>query len=349
MLDYVYKYVLLILICTFSIACNNDKFVLEGALSDAGTKNIRAIYVNEAGVQSSWIPVESGRFKLVGVSPDYTIVTLYNSQRELITRIAIKNGDNVKLRGTIKHKYLIEMKGNDASVEWNDFRRENHRLYEQAEENAGVLDDAIETYIKDNSDKISSLLLLLNDYSSLDDASKMHSLLNMIDEKARPASLMRAYTEMNSELSRKSKRKNYHSLLLYTPEDSLEAFIPLRAKLSVMYFWGINDNDRKKYVDSLEVLFNDYKDKKQLQIADIMMDSDTARWKRTIEKEDKEWKHYWSVGGPMNKSIVDINIKKTPTFVVIDSVGEPLYKGDSIVKVMSAIRERLVKSESKKK
>lgn len=347
MLKKLFLFVSILLAYLLLTGCSNDKFEIEGALSDAGTKNIRVVYMNEAGVQSSWIPVEKGRFKLVGVSADYTVISIYNHQREFITRTAVKNGDNVKIRGTIKHNHLIEMKGNDVSKEWSEFRRENHRLYEE-DDKIHALDKKIEKYIEENGDKITSLLLLLYDYSNINDIKKVHQLLGMIEEKSRPASIMQAYTEMNAELSKKSKRKTYHSMMFFNPKDSLESFVPLRSKVSVMCFWGINDDDRKENIDSLNNLYEDYKGKKQLQIADIMMDSDTSRWKKALRREDTPWKHYWVVGGIMNKSIADLQIKKTPTFIVIDSIGESIYIGDSISKVTSSVRERLVKSNTNK-
>lgn len=332
------------------ISCNNDTFKIEGALSDARKQTLRGIYVNEAGVHTVYANVDEGRFTFEGVSSNPTVFYIYTSQNKLLTKVVMKNGDGLKMRGTMKHNYLIEMKGSDENEDWNNFRRENHLLYQ--EEKTKELDKKIEEYIEANGDKMASLLLLLNDYSNLDDSKRVHELLNKIEEKARPASLLKAYTDMNALLSlKKDGRKKYHSFKLYNENDSLESFIPLRSNMSVLCFWSNDDESRKSIVEELDTLYCDYKSKNKLQIADIMLDSDTSRWKRTLRKEKTEWKHYWAVGGLMNNAINELKVNRTPEFIILDSIGQQVYRGDSITVVSGIVREHFntTQKQAKKK
>lgn len=337
----------LLFLVTF-LSCSNDRFKIEGALSDAGKKTLRGVYVNEAGVQTQYATVEGNRFTFEGVSSMLTIFYIYTAQNKLLTKVVMKNGDGLKMRGTIKHNYLIEMKGSDENEDWNNFRRENHLLYQ--EEKTKELDKKIEEYIKINGDKMASLLLLLSDYSSLDSSKHVHDLLNKIDEKVRSASILKAYTEMNASLTlTKEDRKKYHSFMLYNENDSLESFIPLRSNMTVLCFWVNDDESRTSIIKELDTLYTDYKKKNKLQIADIMLDSDTTRWKRTLRREKTDWKHYWAVGGIMNKSIKELMIKNTPEFIILDSIGQQLYRGDSISVVSRMVREHFKDIDPKDK
>lgn len=162
-----------LLLCVL-ISCNNDSFKIEGALSDAGKQTLKGLYVNEAGVQTVYAAVENSRFTFEGVSSNPTIFYIYNSQNKLLTKVMMKNGDGLKMRGTMSHNYLIEMKGSDENEDWNNFRRENHLLYQEGK--VKELDKKIEEYIEANVTKTASLLLLLNDYSQLDDSKRVYDL-----------------------------------------------------------------------------------------------------------------------------------------------------------------------------
>lgn len=340
---------ILILCASFSlVSCSSDSFKIEGFLSDVGEQNLNVIYFNEAGVHKIKVPVQEGEFKVEGVSPNYTVVLIYNSADKLLAKAMVKNGDKLELRGTMKHNNLIEIEGTDVNETWSDFRRENHLLYD--DEKAHLLDKKIEEYIKANGDNEVCLPMLLYDYSRLDDTERVHELLNMIKEDIRPASIMKAYTDMNSMLSSNNEPKErFNSMMFYNEKDSLETFSPMSSKMSVLCFWDIEDDSRADIIKELDSLYTNYKGKKQLQIADVMLDNDTAKWRRALRREDKEWKHYWAVGGIMHRSVKNVHVLSTPHFLVLDSIGQPVYNGDSLANVSRLVKTRLKKVDNKEK
>lgn len=328
------------------VSCSNESFKIDGFLSDVGEQQFNAIYVNEAGVHEIKVPVQEGKFKIEGVSSNYTIVLIYNNTNKLLAKAMVKNGDQLELRGTMKHSNLIEIEGTDVNEAWSNFRRENHLLYE--EEKELLLDKKIEEYIKANGDNEACLPMLLFDYSRLDETGRVHELLNIIKDEVRPASVMKAYTDMNAMLSsNKEQDERFYSMMFFNEKDSLETFSPMSSKMSVLCFWDIEDESREGIVDEFDSLYTNYKGKKQLQIADIVLDNDTAKWKRILRREDTEWKHYWAVGGIMNRSVKNVHVISTPLFLVLDSIGQPIYKGDSINNVSNLVKTRLKKVSNK--
>ena len=337
--------------CVAMCACSNDSFTIEGVLTDVGERTVRAVYVNEAGVQSVTVVPEGGRFKITGVSPNYTVVYVYNQQNAVITKVVMKNGDDLKLKGTIRHNYLIEMKGEDVNEEWNEFRRENHVLY--AENREEELNEKIEDYVKANPDKMASVALLINDYSLLDDSKKVHELLEGINEEVRHASLLKAYSDVNGEMPEndEDEKRIWTSIKFYNQNDSIKELKPDAGKMSVLYFWRTTDESHKEIVEELDSLYYNYmrtsKGKKQIQIADVVLDSDTVAWKRVVRNEDKDWQHFWAVGGHMNPTVSEMGVVKSAYFKVIDSMGHVVYSGDSISSVSDLVKEKLEEMSDK--
>ncbi len=350
MLRKLYKWALLS-ICVVLAGCSNDNFTIEGVITDIGEHPIKASYVNEAGVQKVEVPTESGRFLIEGTSTNYTMVQLFNFRNELITKVIMKNGDDLKLKGTLNHKYLIEMKGSEVNEDWNNFRRENHNFY--SDENIESVNTKIEEYVAENGNKIASLALILFDYNNLDNSTKAHELLNSLDEKAIPASLIKAYSDIKAlTKATKDDSRIYHSLPFYNQNDSLTSFMPLRGKMCLLYF-ADKDDDRKPIIATLDTLFYNYKNtpkgKTQLQIADIMLDNDTMSWKRTLRGEDTDWQHFWAVGGIMNPTVNEMLVTRTPYFIMLDSVGHTIYRGESIDSITAIADARLLKMSEKDK
>lgn len=348
MQDKIFKSIWVSVLCFILMGCSNENFRIVGELPDAKEQSLSAIYVNEAGVQSVKIPIVEGRFELEGLSPNYTVLYLYDGKKNIITKIVLKNGDKIKIKGTLKHRALLDIKGNDVMEDWNKFRKENHLLYSE-EDKEKDLDKKIEEYVAENGDKLASLLMLLHDYSNLSDTKRVHDLLNMIHEEKRLANIMKDYADMNAELSEEVTRKKFHSFEFYNEKDSLVTFMPLRSSLSVMYLWESDDDNRKTIVSEMDSLYRKFDDKKLLQLADVVIDSDTVRWKRMLRREKKEWNHFWAMGGPLNKAISDLKIKSAPVLLVLDSIGQVVYRGDSIDSVTRLVNARLEKKKEKDK
>ncbi|MEE1337591.1 MAG: hypothetical protein UHD04_01425, partial [Muribaculaceae bacterium] len=194
---------------------------------------------------------------------------------------------------------------------------------------------------------------ILFDYNNLDNSTKAHELLNSLDEKAIPTSLIKAYSDIKAlTKATKDDSRIYHSLQFYNQNDSLTSFMPLRGKISLLYF-ADKDDDRKPIIATLDTLFYNYKNtpkgKTQLQIADIMLDNDTMSWKRTLRGEDTDWQHFWAVGGIMNPTVNEMLVTRTPYFIMLDSVGHTIYRGESIDSIMAIADARLIKMSEKEK
>lgn len=309
--------------------CKDEFFTIEGSLNDGGTQNIRALYVTDyESLQSDWVTMTDGHFELKGINYDWTVVYLINNKKDIIARAAVKNGDKIKIDGSMNDPFHITITGNDANEEWNRFMNENAELYSSPDKTR--LNHAIEKYVDTYPDRISSTLLLLNDYANLGNTTDVDSLFKRLSIDARPAGLVNNYFALSQQLDREKSSKNIPSVMLYNSEDTITTIIMARHKTTLMYFWEKSDTARNATVKRLKQLYRNYEKEGRLQVVDIMMSSDSAGWKNILAGDSSLWKHYWAPGGTLNRNLLNMNIGKTPYYIVTTSVGKQLYRGASL-------------------
>lgn len=320
-------------------SCKDEFFTIEGNFSDGGTQNIRALYVTDyETLQSEWITMTNGHFNLTGINYDWTVVYLINNKKDIIARAAVKNGDNITITGSMSDPRHITVEGNDANEEWNQFMVQNAALYSSTDR--ALLNHAIEKYVDANPGRISSTLLLLNDYANLPNTTNVDTLFKRISIDARPSGLVNNYFALSQQLDREKSRNNIPSLMLYSSQDTITTIITARYKATLMYFWNKKD-DRKNAIGQLKQLYGRHEEKGRLQIVDIMMSPDSTGWKKTLERDSTEWNHYWAPGGTLNRNLVNININSTPYYIVVTSMGKQLYRGNSIEEAIAATDKQM--------
>ena len=81
----------------------------------------------------------------------------------------------------------------------------------------------------------------------------------------------------------------------------------------------------------------------RLQMVDICLDSDTLDWRRTIDGDSVKWGHYKAIDGVVDKTIVDLNVKGSPYFIVADSTGTQIYRGTQFDKLRDVLNKKKIK------
>ncbi|MEG0700660.1 MAG: DUF4369 domain-containing protein [Muribaculaceae bacterium] len=333
------KYIATIFIAILCLSsCNSDKFRIEGNINDVGTQNIRVIYTSGSDLKSTWVPVIDGKFEVEGSSPELTVVNLFNQQKGIIAHVVAKNGDDIEIEGSIKNPFKIAIKGTDLNEKWNEFVIEHAEAFKKG--NGTMIDIDIEKYIRNNKGSIVSTLLLMNDYSNLADTKTVKKLLNMIEESARPSQLLIPYTGFHEELRSANAKKKLLSFALYSKADSIETFKTKGSKTSLLYFWIPENGDRKEMIKKMKAINKKY-GKAKLQITDITLENDSAIWKKEIKTDSVSWKQFWGLGGKMNNAIHAMDVKNAPYFIVLDSIGTQLYRGNSFDNASKTIDKKL--------
>lgn len=320
-------------------SCKDEFFTIEGTLTDGGTQNIRALYVTDyETLQSEWVTMTDGHFEFTGINYDWTVVYLINNKKDVIARAAVKNGDDITINGSMADPHHIIVEGNDANEEWSQFMVQNAALYSSPDRTA--LNKAIEEYINANPDRISSTLLLLNDYANLQNTTSVDTLFKQIGIDARPSGLVNNYFALSQQLDNEKSNKNIPSLMLYSSQDTITTILTSRYKATLLYFWNEKDS-RKNIISKLKQLYKKHEEGGRLQVIDIMMSPDSTGWKKTLDGDSTEWKHYWAPGGTLNRNLANIGINTIPYYIVTTSIGKQLYRGNSIDEAIATAEKQM--------
>lgn len=316
-------------------ACDGGKFSIEGTLKDAGTQYLQAIYLSGDSLTNTPVSAVDGKFVMEGNSEELAVVYFYTSQGRLLTHVAAQNGDEIKLEGSVADNYGIAASGTDANSQWSGFIRDRAADFKAMD--FKKTDKAIADFVRKNPDNVVSTLLLTCDYSDPGSA-EAQKLLKSISETAKPALLLSLYSSAINGIRTPAKLS---MLKLRGENDSLDIVKTRGHTLSVVYLWNSSDQDRKAVVERLKNLKKKSGDK--LQIVDICLDSDTLSWRSSIRRDSSSWRHYKAVGGPVDKTVENLNVKGSPFFIVADSVGTQIYRGISAEEAEKAVNGKLHK------
>ena len=300
-------------------ACSGDRFRIDGELVNLDGGAVHVVFCADSAVVDEWVDVDKkGHFTFKGVSSLPVVVSLSNQHGDLLAMVVAVNGDHLKVAGDAGKSMGISVKGNRLNEDWQLFRDEHRAFY--ADPNPGRLDAAIEKYVREHPSDMLSTVLLLADYSDFSDHEKIDKLLRGIEDQARPESLVQPlYTHTP-----------YHhtprlmSLTLFKHGGGFEE-IKLTDKVTLLSLWASPQNNRSALIGQSQMI------DKSIRMIDVLTESDTLRWHRTIADAPKGWQHYWAPGGPLEQGIQTLGITSLPWYAVTDSTGLVVYSGSSSV------------------
>lgn len=314
----------------------SSKFRIEGNILNLGNQNVLMVWATADGVKEVRTTAENGKFKLEGASHEPALVVIYNAQNQLIAHFVMEDGDHTQLRGDMDDPLGIEVKSSDVNERWYKFIADHRGEYEQIDRKR--LDTSIEKYVADNTDDMLSTLLLVTDYSQLNNQQKMKSLLAKISPDAKPEWLLKAYQRMVERRPKSASRIG--SLLLLEDNGDFGSINATTARATLLYLW-VNSSAHNAEMSGLTTLAKEFNNSSQLQICDIYIDPDTASWRGYTAHDGSTWRHFWAPEGPLNSQIKNLAVTTTPLFVVADSLGKVTYNGTDITEAVRQARQLL--------
>ena len=312
-------------------SCSNSDFSADIELKGLGNQRVHVIYCNSDGnVVDTWMIAEKDHLIIDGDCGSPSLLFLFNSMNVPITRIVVTGGDKIKVTGKIVDSYNLKVEGSELLEKWNDFIVKHKTAYQT--KNPAILNPEIEKYVKSNRTSVVSTLLVLFDYVP-STPERVDKLLDMIDEGAKPSSLIDSYNTIKGRIIKPATRITSLNLYEMTSEDFETARIS-GSKPSILFFWDkeLDKTKRNTIIEELKT-FN----AEAVNIVDINIDSDSVSWYNTIAADNTSWKHYWVPGSMMNAEVIRLQITSTPTIIVTDSLGNQKYRGNDELKARQTI------------
>ncbi len=161
--------------------CGGKKpYRIDGTIEGLGTQNVTAIYHDGTALREVSTNAVNSVFHLEGMSQQPVVIEFYDNQRRRIGCIAVKNGDDVKVKFKAGDRYFMESSGNKLSEALAEFLMDND----------DDLNAAIERRIMSAPEDELSVLLAGYYYDITEDAVRADSILSLLDNSAIAGSAM---------------------------------------------------------------------------------------------------------------------------------------------------------------
>ena len=313
-------------------------FTVNGEIDGGGTQKMRAIYYADGAANLLGIDVSNGKFKVEGNLTEPSMIEFFSANKKLLGRGYVEPGDELKCKFYKDSPYKAEITGNEVSERWSKFLRDNANTF--ASNNPEKINNLVKKYINNNKSDILSTLLLLTEFSTPDNEMEAAKLLSLIDPEARPQSLIDSYEALLDRYTNVKASENLAMISYYSSTDSLKTIVPHSTSYSVVAFSNNETRNNGEIADTMRSLRDKYHPRR-LQVVDISRDTDTLVWKKSIKGDSATWQQGWVIGAVSAHSIDRLGITRLPFYIVADSTGKQLYRGNSISKATDEVNQVL--------
>ncbi len=329
------RYFLLLLPLLLVAGCGSSSFKLEGLVVGRPNANIRVVYADATGgfVHTNLMSDERGRFEMTGDAPTDAIVEIYAPGEGLIGLLVAKNGDKLQVR-IDPASNTIEARGNKASQELALWLTENHGLLSSFDYEG--INKSVLGFVESNPDSKASAAMLLTLFHAGGNEEKVDSLSRLMIERGVLTDGMKPYIVALQHQIGTGVSRNYGELKYRSLKDSVEQFVISRRRVNVIAF-EMQPADVNR--DSLMSLWRADANKR-LGMFEVSLTPDSALWKRMFKEDSARWDRGWMPGMVASPSFAGILPPRVPYYVVVDSMGTTLYRGDDIKAASRAVRAR---------
>ncbi len=321
----------IVALATLAAACSSGTFRVDGEVKGLGTQTLKAVYWADDALRVIPATAIDGKFSFEGKASEPALLEILASNRRVLARVIVENGDAITLNLDNANPYAITAKGNDITERWAEWIRNN----------AGPLgsgdplkvNEAIAKYVEGHPDDILATLLLVTSYDAKIDPDGASKLINMVEDKARPSALAQGWAELVAYASEDSVAKAKISpLKVYNGGDSILTVEWNKKPKTLLTFTTDNTGRRDSVVDVLRQLH-----KEGRRVIDVSVEPDSAEWRFCVESDSAGWTQVWAPGGLSAPTIQELRIPRLPWFIVVDSLGVPIYRGPSITEAKKRI------------
>lgn len=335
--------ILLIAVLTglLSASCADDsRFVVRGSVEGAPNMNLRFAYNSPAGFRSGVVAVRDGKFEFAGVSPQQTLVEMYEHDFTPLGRLCLVNGDVVECTLTRGRHSAIKVSGSEINGRWATFLNANSEAFEGDRKGA---DSLLAEYVGAHPDDLLSSLLMITEYDVRSNPQAADSLFALIEPAARPDFIAGGFAYLLGRVAPDGSQAPLDSISFISDKNRVESFAPKEHRATVLLF---TDDAERQRGDSLVKALVRLSGKKDVAVADIYLSPDTMAWRRMIREEkvagvEAAWQRAWLPGSLGAPQLRNLGIGSLPFAIVCDSAGNQLYRGSHISEVEQAVADIL--------
>lgn len=323
-------------------ACTRNEFNMDLDLSGVGTADFQVVYYASDSRQGFYVETNmvarEGKGALRGITRYPTLV--YITSRHIHEPLVVyaERGDKISLKGNSPDQLGWEVSGNKINDEWTAWRTANAGALRSGRPDS--INAAVARFVREQPESEVSLLLMLTTFVRRADPPLYRELWKDLDSKLRHSGLVQLAGRSDQRGASLSQPARVESMVL-RGRGHLDTVMTSRVPATILCFW-LNDHSKRRmaFIDSIKALATEFPDSVSRSIVDICMNADSASWIQPLRSDSlKGVARTWMPLGTTDPAALAIGIGYLPYLVVVDSIGEIIYQGDSISLAMRTFRQ----------
>ena len=336
-------FILLFCVATFVSGCgHSDSFVVKGTVDGKPNMNLRVVYYSDGKLGTGITVVREGVFDFKGNAPEHALVEIYDNDYRLMGRIVTVNGEDMELTLDRLNPYKIKADGNELSKRWAAFLNKNvEDLMSKPVEDRNAI---VAEYVQQNTSDPLSELLMISEYdsSTTERAFEADSLLRLLTDEAKIYNFSSAFVSLLERVAYEKAVSPVTELKYLASGNKLKTFKTSDNNLSLIAL--SNDDSRRDSIVEILRDLDKHSKKGIFAILDLSADIDTVAWHRSVAYDSVEWQQGWAIGGISGQALDSLGIPTLPYFIVADTTGKQLWRGNQLTEAKTFIIAQLTDS-----
>lgn len=321
-------------------SCAKKDFTIEFLLAPGVDANYKVGYIDTGSDTYVELiaPVAAGKFRLQCAAEREAIVTVTPAGSGSPLAFLASPGEKITLTGDGENPFLWRVEGNETDRRWTQWRLENAPALEHAGPKS--VNELITKYVKANPKDKLSLLLLLTGYDRMEDDAGFRSLWNMLDKELLTPGVIEAaaradlFETVTAKLPPVPKE-----FVARLGDDSLVTVRLADAKATLFWFRSDDNPGERDRIDSLRRYFRKLEAGRRQRLATVSFDADSTSMRRAVRFDSIPSELYlWEPMAEAGSLARKFSVSRVPCFVVVDSVGKVLYRGDKPAEALSRLK-----------
>lgn len=337
-----YLHILMLLLLVVLTACGNDEeFVIDCEIRGLGSTSVEMYYSTRGINRATFHPVD-GKVVLRGVSAEPTLVEVSTIDNRPLFMCVAANGDKLEVKMDLDNPASLKIEGNEASEEYAKFVTANDSLLNSGD--VAAVNRLIADEVRNHPGRVSSAMLLVTRFDARGYELEADSLVNLLKADSRPQWVVGAYPGMVGEQVSTSARGSVKPMTIHTgrinKRDTTVRYWPSSQSYSMIVFTQGSKGD--SILKSLRKLYRDLPERR-FKALEIAVMGDSAQWAGYIRNDSAKWMQAWVAGGVGNSAVRPLQVPVVPFFIVADSTGKQIYRGNSLRAADDSVRTRLAR------
>lgn len=338
----IYTYLIILLLSLAS--CAKNEFDVQFDLPESVNATYRLMYYASDPHKGVLVevpaPVSKGKFAVKCITRNPAVVYVFKDHNYPELAFYVERGDKITISGDSPEPPSWKVKGNKLSEKWSEWRQANRDAL--SSRSADNINKAVAAYVKQNPADMLSLMLMLNHYDRRNDESGFLALWNSLDPSVTEPDLLNLSPRTDIIISPNDEQKTLHDFAVNTFPDDVDSIIPAKKRASFLYFRYSSDEDRPVIVQAIKNMVKSSGDSASRLVADISLDTDSMVWIRSVETDSlKNVVKGRLPLGFASPLALSIGLERTPFFIVADSTGRQIYRGENVDKAVEAFKKKL--------